>query len=71
MSKMMMTFGKYRYKTLDEVTNSGLDHEGLKYLDWCLGQAWLKKEQPDLFAAIKAYLAEPHMARSLELALEE
>jgi hypothetical protein len=64
-------FGKYRGQTFDEITNSGLDHDGLRYLDWLVGQKWLAKDKPALATALKTYLADPNVSRSLELALEE
>ncbi len=71
MNDMKINFGMHKGKTLEQITNSGLDHDGLLYLDWCLSQDWLKTRNPILFKAIKQYLAEPDVARSLELALEE
>jgi hypothetical protein len=66
-----LNFGKHRGKTIEKIANHGLDHEGLRYLDWLVGQDFVKKEKPDLFHAIQEYLKCPDIARSLELALEE
>lgn len=67
-----LTFGKYKGKTLGEVSDSA---EGLKYLDWLVG--WIEADAdrrtnlgPTL-AALRGYLARPEVSRRVEEAIED
>jgi hypothetical protein len=66
-----LNFGKHKGRTIAEIANHGLDHEGLRYLDWLVGQAFVKDDKPALLRALREYLGRPDISRSLELALEE
>lgn len=55
-----MPFGKHAGKKLDEVP--------LMYLDWLLGQDWLRD---NLREPIRLYLNDPVIERQLELEMEE
>lgn len=56
----VMPFGKYKGRSLDSIAS---DDDGLRYLDWALGNM-------DLYArtkeAIEAYLADPGIKKELD-----
>ncbi len=58
-------FGKYKGQAISEIADS---KDGLKYLDWILGQEWFKQKE-DLFEAVDTYLKNPHVARELAEAI--
>ncbi len=47
-----LPFGKHKGQTLDEIAETD---DGLKYLDWLVGQHWLRG---DLRNCVEAYLAD-------------
>ncbi len=55
----VLVFGKHKGKKLDGVP--------LLYLDWLVGQDWLREETKE---AINEYLSEPVIKRELEKELE-
>lgn len=55
-----MPFGKFKDRSLEECP--------LKYLDWLIGQAWLKDPTKEM---IEAYLADPVIKMELEKLLDE
>jgi uncharacterized protein (DUF3820 family) len=63
--KYVMPLGKYGGRTLDEIAATD---EGLRYLDWLIGQEWLREP---LKANLKAYLALPAIARDLDRITED
>ena len=58
-SNFMMPLGKYRGQKLDEIAQTD---EGLKYLDWLIGQDWV---QAPLKTALEAYLSDESISREL------
>ena len=58
-------FGKFKGKTLDQI---GSTPEGLRYLDWALGQDWLHNYERD---AIATFLSDPAVKRELDDALDD
>lgn len=64
---MIMTIGRYRGKTLEEIAypNGKLDKRGLLYLDWLLGQDWFIKKYRRHAKLIGEYLAQPDVAQDL------
>ena len=60
-----MPLGKYKGWTLDEIAS---EDEGLKYLDWLIGQEWVRDP---LKGNLKEYLEQPAVARELERILED
>lgn len=63
-SKVVMTIGQHKGKTIDKIASTD---KGLRDLDWLLGQPWLFD---DLKKAIACYLNHPPIAADLERALE-
>lgn len=55
-----MPLGKHKGKMLDSIAASA---EGLKYLDWLIGQDWLRDP---LRAAVWAYMGDESIQRELE-----
>lgn len=55
-----MPLGKYKGSTLDGIAETD---EGLRYLDWLIGQDWLKG---DLRNCVKAYLTDPAIAAEVK-----
>lgn len=60
-----MPFGKYEDQTLDTIASS---EEGLLYLDWLVGQDWLRNP---LKRTIATYLAQDDVRAELDRLLEE
>lgn len=58
-----MPLGKYKGKTLARV---GSNNEGLRYLDWLVGQGWVNGR---LREALDIYLKHPAVALSLQAAI--
>lgn len=59
-------FGQqYKGKTIARI---GASTDGLKYLDWCRGQTWLRG---DAKAAVETFLDHPVNSRNLDAALED
>jgi uncharacterized protein (DUF3820 family) len=63
--KYVMPLGKYSGRTLDEIA---VTDEGLRYLDWMVGQEWVRDP---LRAALKTYLLLPAIARDLDRITED
>ncbi len=59
-----MPFGKFKSKTLDEIART---NEGLRYLDWLIGQEWLKG---DLKSCVGTFLTDPSMSKEVEQAMQ-
>jgi hypothetical protein len=64
-AKWIITFGKFKGKRIDEI---GSRNDGLKYLDWLVGQDWLNSGTRE---AIKTYLGTPSIAKDLEDIIED
>lgn len=58
--RQIVFFGKYTGKTIDKIAETD---EGLKYLDWIVGQDWLYDGTRE---AIKVYLADDTIKSELE-----
>ena len=71
--KAVLGFGKYKGQTLEQIStgpHGEPDFEGLKYLDWLVGEyRWFKEKCPELFAHVAAFLADPAVAADLDEAL--
>jgi hypothetical protein len=65
-SRTVMPFGKYKGKTLDSI---GRDVEGLKYLDWLLGEIGRDPSKKELSGAIGFFLKDPANSDRLDAAL--
>ena len=52
--------GKHKGRSIDEIAT---DDDGLKYLDWLVGQDWI---YGNFKVALKAYLGNPAIAREVE-----
>jgi uncharacterized protein (DUF3820 family) len=63
--KYVMPLGKYSGRTLDEIAATD---KGLRYLDWMIGQEWVRDP---LKANLKEYLALSAIARDLDRITEE
>jgi uncharacterized protein (DUF3820 family) len=61
----VMLFGKHDGKTLARI---GSNSEGLKYLDWLVGQDWV---DGPLRENLQTYLRHPEIARQLDAAIED
>jgi hypothetical protein len=62
-SQTRIPFGQHRGQTIDQVARTD---KGLKYLDWLLGQDWLRQEMRN---AIEAYVLHPSIAQELDRVL--
>ena len=62
--QVVIPFGKYKGRTIASV---GRNDEGLRYLDWLVGQPWLRQE---LKVQVEVYLHHPSVALGLEAALD-
>jgi hypothetical protein len=62
---VVVPFGKHKGKTIARI---GSNDEGLIYLDWLIGQPWLKEP---LKSHLRRYLTHPSIARTLDVAIEE
>lgn len=58
-----MPLGKFKGKTLARI---GSNEDGLKYLDWLIGQEWVDGW---LREAIETYLSHPQISRQLRAAI--
>lgn len=63
--QFVMPFGKYKGDTLFGI---GSGDEGLRYLDWLIGQDWVNGRTRD---AIESFLRHPSFARRLDEILED
>lgn len=63
--KFVMPLGKHRGRTLDQI---GHTDEGLKYIDWLVGQEWVNGRTRE---ALEAFLQQPAVARDLDRILED
>lgn len=59
----VMPLGKFKGQTLARI---GSSDEGLKYLDWLIGQDWVNGR---LKAALETYLEHPAMGSAVERAM--
>jgi uncharacterized protein (DUF3820 family) len=57
---VVMPFGKYKGRDLDDIAGSD---EGLRYIDWLVGEDWLSGR---LREAVEAYLSDPAIQKDLE-----
>jgi uncharacterized protein (DUF3820 family) len=66
-----LPFGKYSGKTLDQITYNerGPILEGLRYLDWLLGQDWFTEKFKHLANMVTIFLQEPAVEVDLNEAL--
>ncbi len=55
-----LMFGKYRGETLDDIASTD---EGLKYLDWLLGESDANAHS---YPYLSAYMNDPSIKRELE-----
>jgi len=60
LGSIALPFGKFKGISLDDIANTD---RGLLYLDWLVGQPWLKG---NLKADITAYLKDPAIADDLK-----
>jgi uncharacterized protein (DUF3820 family) len=60
-----MPLGKHEGSTLARI---GSNDEGLKYLDWLVGQDWVNGP---LREALETYLGHPAISRQLDAVLED
>lgn len=61
----VLPFGKFKGRTLDQAAETD---EGLRYLDWLVGQAWLK---PGLKSALQAYLSDRGIKSDLDTSIPD
>lgn len=59
-SEFKMPFGKFKGMSLDNISK---DDEGLKYLDYLLGENWVNGKAK---LAIEIYLSNPTIAKELK-----
>ena len=59
-----MPFGKFRRKRLDKIAE---DDEGLLYLDWLVGQEWVKGRLRD---ALEIYLADESIQSDIKVLVD-
>jgi uncharacterized protein (DUF3820 family) len=64
-AKFVLPFGKHQGRELDVI---GATDDGLRYLDWLVGQDWLKD---NVRRAIKCYLARPAITAELDRAIND
>ena len=62
---VVMPLGKYKGRTLDQIAS---DDEGLRYLDWLVGQEWLKG---DLRNCVVAYVNDDAIKSALKALIGE
>jgi uncharacterized protein (DUF3820 family) len=60
----IMPLGKFKGQTLARI---GSSDEGLKYLDWLVGQSWLNSR---LKVPLETYLKHPAMGSQVERIIE-
>jgi hypothetical protein len=60
----VIPFGKHEGKTIARI---GASKEGLLYLDWLIGQKWLKEP---LLSALNDYLSHPAISHQIASYLE-
>lgn len=58
----IIPFGKYKGEKLNDID--------LKYLDWCIGQDFVKIDYPDFYEKLVQYMSDPVIERELEQELE-
>lgn len=64
-AEFRMPFGAHEGKTLDQIAETD---EGLKYLDWLLGDMQRNKSSCSIVDALKAYLTDPAIKAELRRA---
>lgn len=67
-SAFVLTFGIHKGRKLNDIA---IDDRGLTYLDWLLGEQKGPTHNPQLKAALEAYLTEPSIAADLEKLVRE
>jgi len=71
--RAVIPFGKYKGQTLDMISthvDGSPDLEGLKYLDWLVGEyKWFKEHCSDLYDHVVAFLEDSAVKADLEEAL--
>lgn len=65
MSKVSIPFGKYKGYSIERI---GESDEGLLYLDWLVGQSWLKAE---LRRELESYLGQPTIRAEVQKLVEK
>ena len=65
MSRVSIPFGKYKGQSIERIAESD---EGLLYLDWLVGQSWLKAE---LRRELESYLGQPTIRAEVQKLVEE
>lgn len=63
--EVVLSFGKYRGKTIDDVAATD---DGLRYLDWLAGQDWVNGRTEE---ALAEYLGNDAVKRDLETLLDD
>lgn len=63
--RFVMPLGKYKGQTLYDIHH---DDQGLKYLDWLVGQDWIHGRTRE---AIEAFLSNPVIGDRLNALLED
>lgn len=67
--RFVMPLGKHKGKQLYEIAE---DDEGLQYLDWLVGQDWLKTAQHmKLRNNLESYLKDPAIAHDVDAAIAD
>jgi hypothetical protein len=61
----VMPSGEHQGKTFDQIAST---KEGLLYLDWLVGQDWLRDP---LKSALRDYLSNANIQRDIETAMEQ
>ena len=62
--KYIMRFGKYKDQALDEIAQTD---EGLLYLDWLLGQSWVRSGTRE---ALETYLGDEAITKEVQAAMQ-
>lgn len=63
-SGVCLPFGKHRGESIEDIAR---DDEGLKYLDWLVGQTWVRTDLKD---ALEVFLGQEVIQRELSDLLE-
>lgn len=63
--QFVMPLGKYKGRQFYDIAG---DDDGLRYLDWLVGQDWVNGK---LKIALESYLKDPAIAKDLKFLLDE